>query len=150
MSLVRAAFLAVLVAVVTGATAVVGMNVPVFWAVLIALPAGAVTLAGCLLAGTFDADWVAEPEPPAARVTLHANFLTERLERSAIDQYRFASRVQPRLRRIATAALRQDLNTPEARDKLGPELHHLLTASDAQLPPPKTFTALMRRLEDLC
>lgn len=146
----RAAILAVVVALATGATAVAGMNVPVFWAVLIGLPAGAVTLAGCLLAGTYDADWAPEPDPPAARVTLHAVFLTERLERSAIDQYRFTSRVQPRLRRIATAALRQDLNTSAAREKLGPELHDLLTAHDAQLPPPKTFAALMRRLEDLC
>jgi hypothetical protein len=150
MSIVRAAFLAAAVALAIGAAAVVGMNVPMFWAVLMALPAGAVALAGGLLAGTFDADWTAEPEPPAASVTLHAIFLTERLERSAIDQYRFTSRVQPRLRRIAKAALRQDLNTPEAREKLGPELHSLLTATDAQLPPPKTFAALMRRLEDLC
>ena len=150
MSLIRAAILAAVVAFFTGGTAMAGMNVPLFWAVLMALPAGAVTFAGCLLAGTYDADWTAEPEPPAASVTLHATFLTERLERSAIDPYRFTSRLQPRLRRIATAALRQDLNTPEAREKLGPELHSLLTANDAQLPPPKTFTALMRRLEDLC
>lgn len=150
MSLVRAILLAVVVAIATGITAVTGMNVPIFWAVLMALPAGAVTLAGGLLAGTFDADWTAEPEPPTASVTLHAIFLTERFERSAIDQYRFTSRVQPRLRRIARAALRDDLNTREARDKLGPELHSLLTAPNAQLPPPKTFAALMRRLEDLC
>jgi hypothetical protein len=150
MSLLRAAILAVIVAVATGATAVTGMNVPIFWAVLIALPAGAVALAGGLLAGVYDADWTPEPEPPAGSVTLHAIFLTERLERSAIDQYRFTSRVQPRLRRVAMAALRQDLNTPEAREKLGPELHSLLTAHDAQLPPPKTFAVLMRRLEDLC
>jgi hypothetical protein len=150
MSLVRAVVLAVVVALATGATAVVGMNVPMFWAVLMALPAGAVTFAGCLFAGAFDADWTPEPEPTSARVTLHATFVTERLERSAIDQYRFTSRVQPRLRRIATAGLRQDLNTQEAREKLGPELHSLLTAHDAQLPPPKTFAALMRRLEDLC
>jgi hypothetical protein len=150
MSHVRAAMLAVVVAIATGVIAVTGMSVPIFWAVLMALPAGAVALAGGLVAGTFDADWTPEPEPPAASVTLHATFLTERLERSAIDQYRFTSRVQPRLRRIATAALRQDLNTPEAKEKLGPELHSLLTAHDAQLPQPKTFAALMRRLEDLC
>jgi hypothetical protein len=146
----RAVVLAVLVAVVTGVVAALAVNVPVHWAVLMALPAGAVALAGGLLAGTFDADWTAEPEPPTASVTLHATFLTERLERSAIDQYRFSSRVQPRLRRIAAAALRQDLDTREAKERLGPELHHLLTASDAQLPQPKTFAALMRRLEDLC
>jgi hypothetical protein len=150
MSLLRACLLAAVVAVATAVTAVAGMNVPTHWAVLIALPAGAVALAGGLLSGTFDADWTAEPEPPAASVTLHATFLTERLERSGMDQYRFTSRVQPRLRRIAKAALGHDLDTPEAKEKLGPELHHLLTANDAQLPSPKTFAALMRRLEDLC
>jgi hypothetical protein len=58
--------------------------------------------------------------------------------------------VQPRLRRIAVAALGEDLNRPSAKERLGPELHRLLTATDAQLPPPKTFAALMRRLEELC
>jgi hypothetical protein len=150
MSLLRAALLAVLVAGGTAALAIAGMNVPVHWAVLMALPAGAVAIAGGLLSGTFDADWTPEPDPPTASVSLHATFLTERLERSVLDQYRFTSRVQPRLRRIARAALQQDLNTREAKEKLGPELHHLLTAHDAQLPPPKAFAALMRRLEELC
>lgn len=150
MSLIRAAILAAVIALTVALTAIFGMNVPTHWAVLLALPAAAVTLAGGLLSGTFDADWTAEPEPPSASVTLHATFLTERLERSALDQYRFTSRVQPRLRRAAQAALQQDLNTPEAREKLGADLHHLLTAPDAQLPPPKTLAALMRRLEELC
>jgi hypothetical protein len=150
MSLLRAVLLAVLVAGATAALAIAGMNVPVHWAVLMALPVGAVAIAGGLLSGTFDADWTPEPDPPTASVSLHASFLTERLERSVVDQYRFTSRVQPRLRRVARAALQQDLNTQEAKEKLGPELHHLLTAHDAQLPPPKTFAALMRRLEELC
>ena len=150
MSAIRAAVVAVVVAVLTTVTAVYGMNVPVHWAILIGLPGGALTLVACLLSGTFDADWTAEPDPPAAGVTLHASFLTERLERSAIDQYRFTSRVQPRLRRIAQSALRQDLDSQEARERLGADLHRLLTAPDAQLPPPTTFAALMRRLEELC
>jgi hypothetical protein len=150
MTPVRAAVLAAGVALLTAVTAVLGMNVPVLWAVLIGLPAGVLTLVACLLSGTFDADWTAEPDPPTAGVTPHAGFLTERLERSAIDQYRFTSRVQPRLRRIAQSALRGDLDSQEARDRLGADLHRLLTAPDAQLPPPKTFAALMRRLEELC
>jgi hypothetical protein len=150
MSLPRAALLAVLAAGATAALAIVGMTVPVHWAVLMALPAGAVALAGGLLSGTFDADWTPEPEPTTASVSLHASFLTERLERSVLDQYRFTSRVQPRLRRIAEAVLQHDLNTREAREKLGPELHHLLTAHDAQLPSPGKFVTLMRRLEELC
>jgi hypothetical protein len=148
--MIRAALAALVVASVVAVTAVVGMNVPVYWAILIALPAGAVAFAGTVLSGAFDADWAAEPEPAATNVTLHATFLTERLERSATDQYRFTSRVQPRLRRVAAAALRQDLNTRSARDILGADLHHLLTAEDAQLPPPKTFAMLMRRLEEIC
>jgi hypothetical protein len=150
MSILRASLLAAVVAVASFVTAYAGMNVPVFWAVVIALPPTAVTLAGALFAGTFDADWTPEPDAPAASVSLHASFLTERLERSTLDQYRFTSRVQPRLRRTAVAALGEDLNTPGAKERLGPELHRLLTATDAQLPPPKTFAALMRRLEELC
>jgi hypothetical protein len=150
MSFLRALLFAVVVGVATAVVAVTGMTVPVPWAVVIALPAAAVTLAGALMSGTFDADWTPEPDPPSASVSLHAIFLTERLERSAMDQYRFTSRVQPRLRRTARSALGQDLNTPVAKERLGPELHELLTAPNAQLPPPKEFAALMRRLEDLC
>ncbi|MGB3442174.1 MAG: hypothetical protein WBA97_25790 [Actinophytocola sp.] len=149
MTLKRSVGFAVVVAVAVVATARYAMTVPLLWALLIALPAAVLTLAGCLLAGTFDADWTAAPDPPSATVTLHATFLTERLERSAIDQYRFASRVQPRLRRVAQSVLGQDLDTPHARERLGTELHRLLTATDAQLPPPKTFAVLMRRLEEL-
>lgn len=145
----RSLVFTVVVAVAVIAAARFAMNVPVPWALLMALPAGALTLAGCLLSGTFDADWTAEPDPPSASVTLHATFLTERLERSAIDPYRFTSRVQPRLRRAAQAVLGPDLDTPDARERLGTDLHALLTSPDAQLPPPKTFAALMRRLEDL-
>jgi len=149
MSLKRAVVLAVIVAAAVVAAAYYAMSVPLPWALLIALPAAVLTLAGCLLAGTFDADWTAEPDLPAASVTLHATFLTERLERSAIDQYRFASRVQPRLRRIAQSVLGPDLDTPDARARLGADLHALLTSKDAQLPPTRTFAALMRRLEEL-
>jgi hypothetical protein len=150
MNLPRAAALALVVALATVVVAIYAVDVTLPWAVLMALPAAAVALAGGLLAGTFDADWTPEPDPPTASVSLHASFLTERLERAHLDPYRFTSRVQPRLRRIARAALRQDLDTPEARERLGPELHHLLTAPDAQLPPPKAFAALMRHLEELC
>ncbi len=145
----RALVFTILVAVAVVAAAMYGMTVPLGWALLMALPAAALTFAGCLLAGTFDADWTAEPDPPSASVTLHATFLTERLERSVLDQYRFTSRVQPRLRRVAQSVLGPDLHTPAAKEQLGADLHRLLTAPDAQLPPPKTFTALMRRLEEL-
>ena len=149
MSRRRAVVLTVLVAAAVVAAAMWGMTVPPHWALLLALPAAALTFAGCVLAGTFDADWTPEPDPPAASVTLHATSLTERLERSTMDQYRFSSRIQPRLRRIAQSVLGPDLDTPRARERLGADLHRLLTSPDAQLPPPKTFAVLMRRLEDL-
>jgi hypothetical protein len=149
MTLVRAVLLAVVVAAAVVGAAVFGMNVPWHWALLMALPAAVLTLVAGLLSDTYDADWTAEPDPPAASVTLHATFLTERLERSAIDQYRFVSRVQPRLRRVAQSLLGLDLNTREARERLGADLHRLLTSPDAQLPSSKKFAALMRRLEEL-
>jgi len=155
MTLVRAGILAASIAMAMFLGSTFAFQVPLGWAILFALPAGALTLAVGLLSGTFDADWTAEPEPQAASVTLHATFLTERLERSAIDQYRFTSRVQPRLRRVAEAVVRGrlgsdvDVRDPRARELLGADLHRLVTASDAQLPPAKTFAALMRRLEDL-
>lgn len=155
MTLARAISLAVTVAFAVFVAAVFAFRVPLGWAVLLGLPAGALVFSGGRLSGTFDADWTAEPEPQAASVTLHASFLTERLERSAIDQYRFVSRVQPRLRRVAEAVVRGrlgsdvDVRDPRARELLGADLHRLVTARDAQLPPAKTFAALMRRLEEL-
>jgi hypothetical protein len=150
----RAAALAIVVTGVVVGVTDMAFGVPLPWAILIGLPAGAVAVAGGLLGGAVDADWTAEPEPSAAGVTLHATFLTERLERSAIDQYRFTSRVQPRLRHLATAVVQRrlstDLTDPRARELLGDDLHRLLTATDAQLPPATTFAALMRRLEELC
>lgn len=149
MNLSRAVVFAVVAGAAVLTAATVMMSVPLHWALLMALPTALLTLAACLLAGTFDADWTAEPDPPAASVTLHATFLTERLERSAMDEYRFTSRVRPRLRRIAESALGQDLDTPHARERLGADLHRLLTSPDAQLPSPKTFAVLMRRMEEL-
>lgn len=150
MTLLRAGLLGLVVAVVVAVGAIAAFGVPVGWAVLLAVPAGVLAMAGGLLAGTYDAEWTAPPELPAAAVTLNATFVTERLEQSAKDPYRFTARVQPRLRRIAVAALDGDLDSPAAREKLGPELHALLTDHHAQLPPPPKFAALMRRLEELC
>lgn len=150
MTWVRAAVLAAGVWAVVAVAGAAVLGVPVGWAVLIGLPAAALTYAAASLSGTVDAEWAPLPEPPGGHVTLHATYLTERLEQSAGDQYRFTTRVQPRLRRVARAALREDLDSPAARDKLGPDLHRLLTAPDAELPSPRTFAALMRRLEELC
>lgn len=146
----RAAVLAVVVWLVVAVTAATAAGVPVGWAILVGLPAAVLTFAAASLSGPVDAEWTAVPTPVSGNVSLHATYLTERLEQSAADQYRFTSRVQPRLRRAAAAALREDLNSPAAKEKLGADLHRLLTAPDAELPPPPTFAVLMRRLEELC
>lgn len=146
----RAIALAVLVWTVVAVTGNLTLGVPVGWAILIGLPSAALTYAATSLSGAVDAEWSPPPEPPGGHVTLHATYLTERLEQSAGDQYRFATRVRPRLRRIALAALHDDLDSPAAREKLGPDLHRLLTAPDAEPPPPRAFAALVRRLEELC
>jgi hypothetical protein len=150
MSLPRAVAQALAAAVLVVAYAALLLSMPVYWALLIGLAVGAVTLTGSLFAGAYDADWVSEPDPVTANVTSHASELTERLHRAGANQFRFTSRVQPRLRRLAVAALGEDLNTEEAREKLGADLHRLLTDPAARLPDPKTFAALVRRLEDLC
>jgi hypothetical protein len=149
MNLRKAVLLGVFVAAVVGIAAVAAFGVPLVWAILIAVPAGVLVGVGGLLSGTHDAEWTAPPELPAAAVTLHATFVTERLEQAARDPYRFTARVQPRLRRIAVAAL-GDLDSAEAKEKLGPDLHRLLTDPHAGLPKPPEFAALMQRLEEQC
>ncbi|MPZ83126.1 MAG: hypothetical protein GEV28_23125 [Actinophytocola sp.] len=157
MSVVRAALLAVLTAVVVAVVVVVAMGTPVSWAIVISLPAGAAVLLAGLFSGAFDADWTPEPDRPSSSVCLHATSLTERLSQAAADPYRFTSRVQPRLRRLAVTTLRRDpdtadiadLHDPRARARLGDDLHRLLTAHDASLPKPNEFAALVRRLEEL-
>ncbi|HWM06445.1 MAG TPA: hypothetical protein VNP92_29235 [Actinophytocola sp.] len=157
MSPLRAIVLAVFAAGAVAVTAVAALGTPVGWAVLVALPPAAAVLLAALYSGAFDADWTPEPDQPSASVCLHASSLTDRLSQAAGDPYRFTSRVQPRLRRLAIAALRRNPDTadidglqdPRARAALGDELHDLLTAQHTPLPPPKTFAAMMRRLEEL-
>jgi hypothetical protein len=137
--------------------AIYTMDTPSGWAVLVALPPGALVLVTALLAGTFDQDWTPEPDLPVASVCLHASQLTDRLGQAATDPYRFTSRVQPRLRRLALTALNrhpdtadiEDLHDPRARERLGDDLYELVTAQHAALPKPEEFTALVRRLEEL-
>ena len=129
-------------------------SVPIDWAVLhrAARRRARASRRG-LLAGTFDADWTAEPEPPAASVTLHATFLTERLERCRHRP------VPLHLPRPAAAAPHRgraprsgtDLNTrgPREGERWAPTCTALLTAPDAQLPTAEDDSPRsMRRLED--
>ncbi|MGH3879408.1 MAG: hypothetical protein ACRDSK_20460 [Actinophytocola sp.] len=156
MSALRAAALAVLTAVVVGVTATYAVDVPFWWAVLVSIPPAAAVLVTAMFVGTFDQDWTPEPDLPAASVCLHASSLADRLGQAATDPYRFTSRVQPRLRRLALTTLRrdpetadiEDLHDPRARERLGDDLHGLLTASGARLPKPDEFAAMLRRLEE--
>ncbi|MGH3763522.1 hypothetical protein [Actinophytocola sp.] len=157
MSPARAGALAVLTAVAVYLTATHAMDVPFWWALLVSLPPAAAVLVTGLFVGAFDQDWTPEPDLPAASVCLHASSLTDRLGQAATDPYRFTSRVQPRLRRLALTTLRRDpdtadvsdLHDPRARDRLGDDLHDLLTAPAARLPKPDEFAAMIRRLEEL-
>ena len=157
MSPLRAGLLALLTAVAVWVTATYAVDMPFWWAVLVSLPPAAAVLVTALFVGGFDQDWTPEPDLPATSVYLHASQLTDRLGQAATDPYRFTSRVQPRLRRLALTALRRDpdtadltdLHDPRARAKLGEDLQVLLTASVARLPKPDEFAAMMRRLEEL-
>jgi hypothetical protein len=156
MNVFRAAALAVLVALCVYLTATYAMDTPFWWALLVALPPGAAALVTALYVGNFDQDWTPEPDLPTSSVCLHASQLSDRLGQAATDPYRFTSRVQPRLRRLALTSLRrnpntadiEDLHDPRARDVLGEDLHDLLTAKSARLPEPDEFTAMVRRLEE--
>lgn len=153
----RAIALAILTGVGVHLTATYAMGVPFWWAVLVSLPPAAAVLLTGLFVGAFDQDWTPEPDPPASSVYLHASQLADRLGQAATDPYRFTSRVQPRLRRLALTSLRRhpdtadlaDLHDPRARERLGGELHALLTAQSARLPDAREFAAMVRRLEEL-
>lgn len=157
MSPIRAILLAVVTGVAVQLTVMKAMDTPFWWALLVALPIATAVLLTGLFAGAFDQDWTPEPDLPIASVCLHASQLSDRLGQAATDPYRFTSRVQPRLRRLALTTLRRDpetadiadLHDPRAREKLGPALHDLLTASSARLPKPDEFAAMVRRLEEL-
>jgi hypothetical protein len=133
------------------------MSMPVWWALLVSLPPAAAVLLTALFVGNFDQDWSPEPDAPTASVCLHASQLTDRLGQAATDPYRYTSRVQPRLRRLALSTLRRvpetadivDLHDPRARAHLGDDLYDLLTKPGARLPKPDEFAAMVRRLEEL-
>ncbi|HEV7646804.1 MAG TPA: hypothetical protein VGP26_01460 [Actinophytocola sp.] len=157
MSPLRAFGLTVLTATVVFLLGISTMSMPFWWAVLVSLPPAAAVLLTTLFVGGFDQDWTPEPDLPAASVCLHASQLGDRLGQAATDPYRYTSRVQPRLRRLALSTLRRipgtadiaDLHDPRARERLGEQLYQLLTAPGARLPKPDEFAAMVRRLEEL-
>jgi hypothetical protein len=155
MRLLPAALLAVAAGVVTGLISGFAVRVPPFWAVLVALPVAAFTLLALLLSRVLSPGWQLLPAPDESLTTHQASGLANQFDEAARDLHRFRIRVQPRLRRLALAKLRQrfpdleSLDDERARTSLGPDLYALLTNRDAKLPSPNRLTALLSRLEGM-
>ncbi|MEU4745818.1 hypothetical protein AB0G02_35885 [Actinosynnema sp. NPDC023658] len=146
----RAVALAVVVAVGT-ALVLVRVGAPWLWAVLLGLPVGAMALLVARLPRATDVLWSPPPTSLSTATSAQASTLASRLAEAAVDQDRFVNRVQPRLRRLAEARLRQvhgvpDLNDPRARAVLGDDLHRLLTDPKAPLPEPSELAYLLEKL----
>jgi hypothetical protein len=152
----HAIIVTLLVGGAVGAAAAWLMAVPVAWAVIIAIPVAACTLLALLMLGVAVPLWHALPAPDDSLTVHQASALSSRLAEAARDQRRFQLRVQPRLRQLAMAALRQrpglaDLSgvtDPRAEQALGQELYTLLTNPEATLPTPRRLAELLRRLEE--
>jgi hypothetical protein len=146
-----------LIALTAGALAVVLttwlMVMPLFWAIVIAIPVAACTLLATLVAGVASPAWQMLPAPDETLTVHQASTLSSRFAEAAKDHSRFVSRVQPRLRGLALRALRQripdltSLHDERARRELGEDLYTLLTDRGAQLPSPHRLTELLSRLE---
>ncbi|MEJ2857169.1 MULTISPECIES: hypothetical protein [unclassified Saccharothrix] len=127
------------------------VGAPLHWAVLVAVPVVALGVLVVRLPRATDVVWAPPPAGPSAATTSHASTLASRFAEAAIDHDRFTLRVQPRLRRLVEARLRQrhdipDLADPRAAAALGPELHRLVTDPAATLPEPTRLAELLERL----
>jgi hypothetical protein len=127
------------------------VGAPLHWAVLVAVPVVALGVLAARLPRATDVVWAPPPTAPSAATTTHASTLAGRLAEAAVDHDRFTVRVQPRLRRLVEARLRQrhdvpDLADPRAAAVLGPELHRLVTDPAATLPEPSRLAELLERL----
>ncbi|MFI9011923.1 hypothetical protein ACIGNX_32265 [Actinosynnema sp. NPDC053489] len=146
----RAVALAVAVAAGT-ALVLVRVGAPWPWAVLLGLPVGGLAMLVARLPRATDVLWAPRPATISTATSAQASTLASRLAEAAVDQDRFVNRVQPRLRRLAEARLRQahgipDLHDPAARAVLGDELHRLLTDPRAPLPEPRRLAELLEEL----
>lgn len=130
-------------------------RVPVGWAITIALPVAGVVLLAVLLLGSIEPRWQPLPEPPDTLSETQAAILADRFSTAQRQAHRYASVLQPRLRRLTLTMLRnradlRDLSTvddPRVREVLGAELHTLLTDRTATLPSRQKLTELLDRLE---
>lgn len=144
----------VAVAVAVGAVTAFVLNrvgAPWLWAILLALPVGALALLVSRLPRATDIIWAPPPAGTSTATSAQASTFAGRLAEAAVDQDRFVNRVQPRLRRLAEARLRQvhgvhDIHHPKAREVLGDDLHRLLTDPKAPLPEPSKLADLLENL----
>lgn len=149
-SLRRAVALAVAAVAVT-AFVLVRVGAPWWWAVVLALPVGGLALLASRLPRATDVVWAPPPVTVSTATSAQASTLASRFAEAAVDQDRFVNRVQPRLRRLAEARLRQvhgvhDIHHPRARAVLGDDLHRLLTDPKAPLPEPSKLADLLENL----
>ncbi|GAA0215776.1 hypothetical protein GCM10010492_12000 [Saccharothrix mutabilis subsp. mutabilis] len=140
----------VVVGVVTAFT-LVRVGAPLHWAVVVAVPVLALGVLAARLPRATDVAWAAPPALFSTATSGHASTLASRLAEAAVDHDRFTLRVQPRLRRLVEARLRQehgvhDLADPRAAAVLGPELHRLVTDPAATLPEPTRLAELLENL----
>ena len=152
MSTVKVVVLAVLAGAAMTGVALWPGGVPLLWAVALGVPVAALTALGARFSGPLEPLGTPVPGGDSAPAQLRAATLTARLAEAAVDRDRFRTRVQPRLRAIAAARLRErwpdlsDVDDPRARAALGP--HHAVLTGDA-MPTPRALADLLDRLEDV-
>ncbi|WP_433268357.1 hypothetical protein ACQPZF_04045 [Actinosynnema sp. CS-041913] len=140
----------VLVGVGTGVT-LFRVGAPVHWAAVVALPVIALAVLVGRLPRATDILWAPPPAHFSTATSVQASNLASRLGEAAVDQDRFTVRIQPRLRKLVEARLRQrhgvpDLADPRAAALLDPELRRLVTDPAATLPDPRKLTELLENL----
>ncbi|MGQ0840797.1 hypothetical protein [Actinokineospora sp.] len=154
MTTARSLALALVAGVAVAGFSVWPGDIPLLWGIALGIPAAAVTVLGARMSGPLEPSWAAEPDLPSPATEMQSANLATRFAEAAGDQTRFVSRVQPRLRRLALARLRErhpdlsDVDDPRARAVLGVELHRLLTSPGAALPSPQRMAELLDRLEE--
>jgi len=151
LSMLRAAIAAFATGAIAGYV-LFRIGAPVLWSVVIALPVAALTMLVARLPRATDVVWQPLPSSYSSAASVQASTLAGRLAEAAVDQDRFATRVQPRLRRLALTRLRQThgvVDLDDARELLGPAAHRLLTDPKAPMPDPAALAVLLNRLETL-
>jgi hypothetical protein len=156
MTMLRSVLMAAVMGILVIAIAIVLAAIPAGWSILLGLVAAALTLVAAQLSGNIDPNWAPLPEARQAASVLQASTLAARLAEASTDDYRYHTRVQPRLRKLAIGALRQrpgmhdliDLADPRVRTALGPELHELLVNRKGVLPTPRRLADLLAKLEE--